>query len=38
VWLAFMLVLSTLLAFTAAGFTIQKNGGLKSLYPAIINR
>jgi len=38
VWLAFMLVLSTILAFTAAGFTIQRNGGLKSVYPAIINR
>jgi molybdenum cofactor biosynthesis enzyme len=36
VWLAFMLVFSTLLAFTAAGFTIQKNGGLRSLYSTFI--
>ncbi len=35
VWLAMLLVLSTLLAFAAAGFTIQKNGGLRSLYSTI---
>lgn len=38
VWLALMLVLSTLLAFTAAGFTIQKNGGFRNLYSTLINR
>ena len=32
VWLAVLLVLSTLLAFAAAGLTIERHGGLKSLY------
>ena len=32
VWLAMLLVLSTLLAFAAAGLTIQRGGGLKNLY------
>jgi len=31
VWIAVLLVLSTLLAFTAAGLTIQRHGGLRSL-------
>ncbi len=34
VWIAVLLVLSTLLAFAAAGLTIQRHGGLKSLYSA----
>jgi len=32
VWLAVLLVLSTLLAFAVAGLTIQRNGGIKALY------
>jgi molybdenum cofactor biosynthesis enzyme len=32
VWLAVLLVLSTLLAFTAAGLTLHRYGGLKALY------
>ncbi len=36
VWLAVLLVLSTLLAFGAAGLTIQRGGGFKSLYSAYI--
>jgi hypothetical protein len=34
VWLAMLLVLSTLVAFAAAGLTIQRHGGLRSLYSA----
>jgi hypothetical protein len=37
VWLAVLLVLSTLLAFAAAGLTIQRTGGgFKSLYSTLI--
>lgn len=32
VWVALLLVLSTLLAFAAAGLTVARHGGLKSLY------
>jgi hypothetical protein len=39
VWLAVLLVLSTLLAFAAAGLTIQRTeGGFKSLYSTIIRQ
>ena len=36
VWLAVLLVLSTLLAFAAAGLTVQHGGGFKSLYSTLI--
>ncbi len=32
VWVAVLLVLSTLLAFAAAGLTLERHGGIKSLY------
>jgi molybdenum cofactor biosynthesis enzyme len=38
VWLAVMLVLSTLVAFTAAGLTVQRGGGMKSLYSTLIRQ
>ncbi len=38
VWLAVLLVLSTLVAFAAAGLTVQQGGGIKSLYSTLIRQ